>query len=101
MQQILAKFSRRHQRGQIYIGGRNQPRIHRNGPRRADPADGVILDGREQFRLQPKSETGQLIEEKSPAVRRLHQTDTRGLGIGEGTAFMAEQLRLRQGVGQR
>src|SRR5262249_58463860 len=68
---------------------------------RADATYGLLLDHLEELGLKRRRDVADLVQEDGPAVGGLEEAGARGLRVRERTAFVAEELRLDQLLGQR
>src|SRR2546428_11635106 len=64
----------------------------------ADPADFLLLEYAQQFRLEGEAQVADLIQEQGALVDSLKETDPSRLGSREGPFFVPEQLALDQGL---
>src|SRR5688572_32683903 len=69
--------------------------------RAADPKKRSLLQEAEQLRLQGGSHLADLVEEHGAAVGDLEETFFSGLRVREGALLVAEQLALKQMIGER
>src|SRR5215212_9357468 len=84
----------------VPVGGGQDPHVDPAVPNAADPPHGALLDGPEQLSLQRGLEITDLIEKDEATLGRLEQAELGFLGIGEGTPFVPEQLRLHETGGE-
>ena len=101
MVKVLAKRPLLHEVGQGTVAGGDEPRVHGDLARAAQPADGAVLDGGQHLGLRGRGEQADVVEKQRPAVGRLEQTDAGVLGVGERAAFVPEELGLGERLGQR
>ena len=101
IEEILAERVGGDHRPQIAVGGGDDARVHPPHRRRADAAEGPLLQERQQLRLRRQPEIADLVEEQRPAVGDLDQAQLALAGVGEGAALVAEQLALDQGLRDR
>ncbi len=66
----------------------------------ADALDLAALQGAQELRLERERQLADLVEEEGPAVGHLELPGAVARGAGEGARHVAEQLALRDGLGQ-
>ena len=66
-----------------------------------EPLELALLQHPQELRLRGQAHLGDLVEEQHAARRELHLAGLRLVRAREGAAFVAEQLRLEQLLGQR
>jgi len=96
--QILPEFSLPDHLGEIDIGGRHDPHVHRYGRRPAKALDLPVLEGVQQFRLDLQGDFADLVEEHGPVAGDFeHSLLALGAGVRESPSFISEKLRFQQG----
>ncbi len=101
MQQVITKLSFPREGAQVGVGSGNDPSVDWSAARRAHPPDGLILDGGQQFSLEPNGKARQFVEKEAASVSRLEQSDARRLGIGERAPLVTKKFGLSQRIRQR
>ena len=100
-QQVFAEGAFAHGVGQIAVRGRDDADIDRHRPCAADPIDHALLDGAQQFGLQPDIHFGNFVQQQRAAGGFLELSDPPRHGTGEGALLVAEQFGLQQVFGDR
>jgi hypothetical protein len=100
IEQVGAEAAFGGHRGQVLVGGRNDPHVdaHRLGG--ADAGDFAVFDRAQQTLLRPHRQRGQLVEEQRALVRFFEAADARAGGAGERSGLVPEQFGLDQRFGQ-
>ena len=101
MVEIFAKPPRAQRLRQIFVGGRDDPRVDGLRARGAQPAHDPLLEDLQELRLQRGRERADLVEEQHPAMRELKEP---GLGLvraRERPALVPEKLGFKQVLGNR
>ena len=62
--------------------------------RRSEATHGTLLDDLEQLGLENLRQEPNLVQEDGASMRGLEQAGLRASGVGEGAAFVAEELGL-------
>lgn len=101
MEQVFSEATGCDERAQVGIGGGHDAAVDGERAVSADAADGVVLDGLQQFGLKRGGQARQLVEEKGAALGGLEQADARLLGVGERTALMSEEFGFGERFGKR
>jgi hypothetical protein len=78
MVQIVPKVPGADGRPEIGVRGADDPGVSRLGPRTAETANGVLLDGLEQLGLQGHGNHCDFVQEDTPAVCRLELLEIAG-----------------------
>ncbi len=100
VQQVLAELSGPSQLIEIGVAGHQHADIHLTQTAATDPSIGAVLQEAQQRRLRLAAQRIDLIQEQGAAGRLTDQTGRGGLGVGEGTALVAEQFAFHQRIGQ-
>src|SRR5450432_2330546 len=100
-QQIAAKALARDRQPERALRRRQQPNVDRDRRRLAERDQLALLDGAQQLGLDRQRQLGDLVEEQRSPVRGPQVARAGALRAGEGTFAVAEQLRLRERLGER
>ena len=98
-QQILAESAFAHRIGEVAVRGCDDADVDRHRPGAADPVDHALLDGAQQFRLQPHVHFGDFVEQQRAAGGFLEFADAPRDRAGEGALLVAEQFGFQQMLG--
>ncbi len=98
--EVLPEVARFHRYFKIRIGGRDDPRVNRNGLVPTDTLDGTLLEEPQQVDLQVLGQIADFVEEQGAAVGRFNETNLALVSIRERAFLVTEQLRLDQRRGQ-
>ena len=74
------------------VAGGDEPRVHHELPRAAQPADGTVVDRGQHLGLCGGGQRPNLVEKQRAAIRRLEQPDARAFRVGERAPLMAKKL---------
>ena len=94
--QVRAEGAVAHPLMQVAVGGGDDPYVDADGLLAADTVELALFEGAQDFRLRARRHLGNLVEEERPLVGELELPELLGVGIGEGPAFVAEQLAFEQ-----
>ena len=94
--EILAEVAGEHLGLEVAVGGRDHAQVELAHAAAADALRLVLLQDAQQLDLQVRGEIGDLVEEDRAAVGEFELPGACPDGVGEGAAFVAEQLALRQ-----
>ncbi len=81
---------------QVAIGGRQHAHVDALRHARADAFERLFLEHAQQFGLQRQFDFGDFVEQDGALIGQFEASDARGVGAGEGTAFVAEQFAFHQ-----
>jgi hypothetical protein len=84
----------------VVVGGSNEAEVDLARTLGADTLDGLFLEDAEQLALEEEWERADLVEEEGAAVGEFNLPGMGGVGSGEGTFFVAEELGLHEGFGE-
>jgi hypothetical protein len=84
---------------EVGVGGGDDPGIDGDELVAADASDAVAFDGGEEFGLKGGAEGVDFVEEEGAIGGGFEEADAGGAGVGEGTAFVAEQFGFGEGIG--
>src|SRR5205085_8605356 len=98
-EQILAERALLHELAQVLVRGREQAEVAAKGARAAHALEGVLLQHAQELGLSLGAELRHLVEKERAAIGLLEAPLTRAHGSGERALFVAEQLRVLQGLG--
>ncbi len=84
---------------QVAIRRGDQPHVHVDGPRAAQPLDLALLQGAQKFRLQVERQLAHFVEEERAFVRQLQAAHLAHDGAGECAFLMAKELAFEQAGG--
>jgi hypothetical protein len=85
---------------QVSIGRGDHAHIHVPSLRRPDALHLAVLEDAQKLRLLLRRDVGDFIEKKRSTVGELEAADAIGLGIGECTAHVSEELALENAFGK-
>ena len=94
IEQVLAEFSLSNPFVKVSIRSTNQADIHGNRLIASHPHHTTALEDGQQLGLQMIGQVAYLVEENRPFVGSLELTRPVGMGIGEGSLLVTEQLAL-------
>ena len=83
------------------MGGADEPHVHLDGHRVADPLDLPLLDDPQELHLHGRGDVPDLVEQQRPAVGLLEAAAAIPQGAGEGALHVPEQLALEEVLVQR
>ena len=86
---------------QIFVGGRDHPGVYAEHLAAADPLDRPLLEKAEELHLKQGAHLTDFIEEERATFRELEPALPLNMRACVGALFVAEQLRLQQGVRDR
>ena len=86
---------------EVPVGGRDDPDVDANRPRRAEALELAVLQHAEQLRLRFRRQLADFVEEDRPAVGELEAPHLRRARVGERALLAAEQLAFDQRRRQR
>ena len=86
---------------QVFVGGGNNPDVHRDGPVVAHSLDNFFLEDPKQFHLSGKRQVADLVQKDVPPVGCFKSPFPIPVCSGVGAPHVAEELALQQGFGQR
>jgi len=87
--------------GQVHIGCRNHPAIHRDLTQIADPADLAIFQEAQQPHLHFSRNIADFVQKQGPVVRGLDEAFLIADGVRKGPLHMTEQLAFKEPGGGR
>ena len=100
-QQILAEGVLAHRFGQVAVRGGDDADIDRHRPGAADPVDHALLDGAQEFCLQPHFHLGDFVEQQRAAVGLFELADAARDRAGERAFLVAEQFGFQKRLRDR
>jgi hypothetical protein len=101
VEQIVTEASLARALFQVLVGRGDDLHIDRYRVARADPPNALFFDGRQELCLQIQRYRADLVEEERPAAGRFEEPAARGLGVGERTSLVSEELGLDERGRQR
>ena len=99
--EVLAQQSLREHLIDLAVGGRDDSDIHLDGRLASGAREVAALQHAQQLHLQIGRHLGGFIEKERAAVGALEHAAMPPIGAGEAPAFVAEELALHQGGGDR
>src|SRR3989304_2815463 len=91
----------RHFRLEVLVGRGDDPDVHTDPLRSADPDDLLLFDRPQQLDLQREGHFADLVEEQGSPLGDLHQSLPGGDGARERTLLVAAELRFQETFGNR
>ena len=85
---------------EVLVGRGDQAEVHRGRPAAADALDFVGLEDAQELGLDGRRQRPDLVQEHRSLVRQLEAAGPRSHGAGEGALLVAEELRLRERLGE-
>src|ERR1700704_7181724 len=92
--EILAELPARHGVGEVPVGGDDEAKVGLERHGAADPLELALLEDTEKFGLDGRRELADLVEKQGAPGGELEAARLLPVRSGEGTPFMAEELRL-------
>ena len=99
--EVLAQQSLGEHLIELAVGGRDDPDIHLDGRLASGAREVAALQHAQQLHLQIGRHLGDFVEEERAAVGAFEHAAMPPVGAGEAPAFVAEELALHQGGGDR
>ena len=84
---------------QVFVGGADDAHIHRCFFGITDTADGLFLNGAQEFDLHGQRQIGDFIEEQRAAVGMLEKAETVLICTGKAAFFVTEKFAFHQVFG--
>ena len=97
--EILAEVAARDLGIQVFVGGCQQPHVHRNQGPAADTLQGALLQYPQYLGLRGEAQVADLVQEQGAPIGLLEMPDTRGYARRHAL-LDAKQLAFHQGVRQ-
>ncbi len=95
-QEVLTEPAGGNLRAEVGVGGGDEADVGVEGSGRADALEGPSLEDAQELGLLGQRDIGDLVEEKGSALGHLEAADAVGLGVGEGSADVAEEFALEE-----
>ena len=99
--EVLAEMAFAHSFFEIAVRGGDDANVDVDVADAADAANDLIFHDAEKLGLEEGREFADLVEEERAAVGDLEKALLHGLGVGEGSLFMAEEFGFDEGFGNR
>ena len=96
IEEVFPEGSFADHRGQIAVGGGDQPHIHGDGDGATDALQVSRLQHAQQLDLGRQRDFADFIQKQRPVVGALKSADESFIGAGIGALFVSEELALQQ-----